>query len=59
LHGVTIVHTLSVVRFEWDPSKAKTNLRKHGVSFAEAVSALEDDLALTREDPGLPRRRGS
>ncbi len=23
----------------------------HGVSFAEAVTALEDDFALTREDP--------
>lgn len=26
------------------------NLRTHGVSFAEAITALEDDLALTRED---------
>jgi uncharacterized DUF497 family protein len=39
------------VRFEWDPQKAKTNLGTHGVSFAEAVTALEDDFALTREDP--------
>ncbi len=27
------------------------NLRDHGVSFAEAATALEDELALTREDP--------
>jgi uncharacterized DUF497 family protein len=39
------------VRFEWDPPKAEANLRAHGVSFAEAVTVLEDDLALTREDP--------
>jgi uncharacterized protein len=28
-----------------------TNRRAHGVSFAEAVTVLEDDFALTREDP--------
>lgn len=39
------------MRFEWDPPKAEANLRAHGVSFAEAVSVLEDDFALTREDP--------
>jgi hypothetical protein len=39
------------VRFEWDPPKAEANLREHGVSFAEAVGVLEDDFALTREDP--------
>jgi uncharacterized DUF497 family protein len=38
------------VRFEWDPSKAEANLRTHKVSFAEAVTAFEDDFALTRED---------
>lgn len=38
------------VRFEWDPPKAEANLRTHGVSFAEAVTIFEDDLALTRED---------
>lgn len=47
----TIVYTLAHVRFEWDPPKAKANLRTHGVSFAEAVTVLEDDFALTREDP--------
>jgi len=39
------------VRFEWDPPKAEANLRAHGVSFAEAATVLEDDFALTREDP--------
>jgi hypothetical protein len=39
------------VRFEWDPCKAAENLRTHRVSFAEAGTVLEDDFALTREDP--------
>ena len=39
------------MRFEWDSRKAEANLRAHGVSFAEAVTVLEDDFALTREDP--------
>jgi uncharacterized protein len=39
------------VRFEWDPAKAAANLRTHGVSFSEAVTVLEDEFALTREDP--------
>jgi uncharacterized DUF497 family protein len=45
------------VRFEWDPSKAAANLRTHGVSFAEAVTLLEDDFALTREDPDTVEER--
>ena len=39
------------MRYEWDPSKARANLVEHGVSFAEAATVLEDDFALTREDP--------
>jgi len=38
------------MEFEWDPGKAKANLRKHGVDFADAVIALEDENALTIED---------
>ena len=33
--------------FEWDSAKAAANIRKHGVLFEEAVSALRDDLAAT------------
>jgi hypothetical protein len=40
------------VRVEWDPAKAAANLRTHRTSFAEAVTVLEDEFALTREDPG-------
>ncbi|MBI4409347.1 MAG: BrnT family toxin [Gemmatimonadetes bacterium] len=37
--------------FEWDPLKAAANLRKHGVSFPEAVTVFFDPLALTIPDP--------
>jgi uncharacterized DUF497 family protein len=39
------------MRFEWDPRRAAANLRKHGVSFEEATTALRDALALTGRDP--------
>ena len=38
------------MRYKWDPAKAKANIESHGVSFVEAVTVLEDDFALTRED---------
>ena len=31
----------------WDPNKAASNVRKHGISFADAAVALEDENALT------------
>ena len=39
------------MRIDWDPAKATANLQAHGVSFGEAATVLEDDWALTREDP--------
>lgn len=35
---------------EWDPLKAHQNHKKHGVRFADAVAALEDERALTLPD---------
>ena len=35
----------------WDPQKARSNLRKHHVSFEEAATALSDPLAATGPDP--------
>jgi len=35
-----------MIEFEWDQSKAKSNLKKHGVSFEEAQSVFYDDLAV-------------
>lgn len=37
--------------YEWDSAKARGNLQKHGIDFADAVTALEDERALTRADP--------
>jgi hypothetical protein len=37
-------------KFEWDQQKATSNLKKHGVSFDEAVSVFADSLALTFAD---------
>ncbi len=43
--------------FEFDPAKARSNLRKHGVSFAHAEQALRDDMAVTVEDPDAVREQ--
>jgi uncharacterized DUF497 family protein len=37
--------------FEFDPAKAAGNLRKHGVSFADAEGVFMDPLAMHRIDP--------
>ncbi|MFV1988302.1 MAG: BrnT family toxin [Gemmatimonadota bacterium] len=37
--------------FEWDPTKAKTNLAKHGVDFREAATVFGDALSFTVPDP--------
>ena len=34
------------MEFEWDPQKAAANLKKHGVSFSEAVDAFYDPFAV-------------
>ncbi|WP_420238824.1 BrnT family toxin [Telmatobacter bradus] len=45
--------------FEWDPRKAESNFKKHGVRFAESLPVFEDDYALTitdeESDSGEPR----
>jgi len=37
--------------FKWNPLKAKSNYRKHRVSFEEASTALLDPLSKTDYDP--------
>jgi hypothetical protein len=37
--------------YEWDPAKAESNLKKHGVDFADAALSLEDENALVEPDP--------
>jgi uncharacterized DUF497 family protein len=43
--------------FEWEPDKARSNLRKHGVDFADAALVLEDDRALTIPDDETEEER--
>ena len=38
------------MRFQWDPSKAADNIKKHGVSFDEAITVFKDPLALIFDD---------
>jgi len=44
------------VRFTWDPRKAASNVRKHGVTFEEAASVFADPLALAIGDAVDPGR---
>lgn len=37
-------------KFEWDNRKATSNLKKHGISFDEAISVFVDEMALTFAD---------
>ncbi len=40
------------MRVEFDPKKAASNLKKHGVSLGEAEACLLDPMVLVREDGG-------
>jgi uncharacterized DUF497 family protein len=42
---------MSALRFEWDPKKAASNLRKHKVSFEDAQTVFSDERALLINDP--------
>ncbi|MBC2695582.1 MAG: BrnT family toxin [Desulfobacteraceae bacterium] len=39
------------MKFEWDQRKAKSNLKKHGISFQEATTVFGDALSITFDDP--------
>lgn len=39
------------MRFEWDRDKARRNVKKHGVTFDEAVTVFYDPLSATFDDP--------
>jgi uncharacterized protein len=45
------------VTFQWDPEKARANLRTHRVDFADAATVFDDPRALTRDDPHLREER--
>lgn len=38
------------MELEWDAEKAASNLRSHGVDFADAATVLSDDMAITIMD---------
>ncbi len=38
------------LQFAWDPAKADSNRRKHGVTFEDAMSVFADPLALSHLD---------
>jgi uncharacterized DUF497 family protein len=50
-----------MIRFEWDPVKARTNQRKHGVTFEDAMHVFDDPYAWFEQDhtggPGEQRWR--
>jgi uncharacterized protein len=35
-----------MIAFEWDPRKAKANLKNHGVRFEEAQTVFYDEFAI-------------
>lgn len=37
---------MAKIEFEWNPVKAKANLKKHGVAFEEATTVFFDDRAI-------------
>ncbi len=39
------------MKFQFDPAKAKSNLKKHKVSFADAEAVFYDPLAIHQEEP--------
>ena len=42
---------MNTIKFDWDEKKAASNLKKHAVSFEEAQSVFDDDLARLIPDP--------
>ena len=38
------------MKFAWDPRKADSNLRKHGIAFDEAITVFNDPMALIFDD---------
>ena len=40
-----------MLTFSWDPVKAESNAKRHGVTFPEAATAFGDPLSLTVPDP--------
>ena len=39
-----------MIRFEWDETKAESNLRKHGIDFDDAIEVFYDPHAVCEQD---------
>lgn len=50
MRGAEAIITMHI-EFEWDPNKAKKNIKKHRVSFNEAATVFGDPLSMTFFDP--------
>jgi uncharacterized protein len=42
---------IAAARFDWDAAKERSNFRKHRVTFAEAQTVFDDDVARIEDDP--------
>jgi len=47
--AILLCYTLSM-KFQWDPSKAASNISKYGVNFDEAMTVFKDPFALIFDD---------
>jgi hypothetical protein len=43
-------------QFEWDPTKARQNVKKHGISFERAATVFRDPHALSELDEDLGKQ---
>jgi uncharacterized DUF497 family protein len=46
-----------MMKFEFDPEKAKNNISKHGVSFGDVEPLFYDSFAITIEDESILEQR--
>lgn len=53
---LTLYHYVVLLTMDitWDPIKADTNLKKHGVSFEEAATVIQAEMTVTIEDDSSP-----
>ena len=42
---------MTEITFDWDADKEITNIKKHGISFDEAVTVFADEAAILFDDP--------
>ncbi len=39
------------MKYAWNPAKAASNARRHGITFPEAATVFRDSLAMSYPDP--------